>query len=713
MPGSLIRAPREQIVAYIQAYIGRMLDLSDAEVLTNVEFASYGLTSSSGMSLLATLEEELDRELSPALLYEYPTIDAFTEHLASAITGGGDGSLALTTLTPSRAPFDPRRPSADQACRTLLDLLDYRAESTPERVAFKYLNGRGEEVEQLTYAQLRTSARRLAAQLQNERGLRPGERVVLLTSPSLSFLVAFFACQCAQLIPVTCVTPRNRQGLQKLHGIVSSAEPTLLLMDVAASPQLAKLLADDPVLGALQLHAFDYVNDAGALLPGASRAQPEDVAFIQYTSGSTSQPKGVVLTHANLMANERMLTVAMESDERSTWVSWTPLHHDQGLIGGALHPFYTGALCVLMSPSNFALHPMIWLQAIDRYRARVSGGPDFAFELCAKRAKPDVVARLDLSCWQVAFNGADTIRPESLALFSERFAACGFRREAFFNCYGLAEASVFVAGGPMLRPPVIESLGSVLAGPDELARHGYKSDKLIVGCGEAAVDERLIIVEPSTRTLLDHGCVGEIWVSGLNVARRYWNNEHASEALNARLASTGRVALDGSARSILLEQRFLRTGDLGVLRDDGQLFVCGRIKDLMIVEGRNHHPQDLERTVQRSSERFTGGATAAFAYDGDERQLLAIVQELDRPPASTQELRELERLVRRVTAEAHDLAIDRVLFVRKATLPKTSSGKLQRGLVRQRMESGELLLVTPPTTELNDAHASSNLGSSL
>ncbi|HEY9422517.1 MAG TPA: AMP-binding protein, partial [Thermoanaerobaculia bacterium] len=374
---------------------------------------------------------------------------------------------------------------------------------------------------------------------------------------------------------------------------------------------------------------------------------PQALAFLQYTSGSTADPKGVMVTHANLLHNERMIGAAFGMDEESVVVGWLPLYHDMGLIGNVLQPLHAGARCVLMSPVSFLQRPMRWLEAISRYRATTSGGPNFAYELCLRKADPEALAGLDLASWRVAFNGAEPVRPSTLERFAETFAPCGFRPEAFYPCYGLAEATLFVTGGERGSWPRIS---------------GSR-----VSCGHAWMGQRLAVADPETGMELPTGVEGEIWIAGPSVARGYWKNAEATvQDFNAFL-ETG-------------EGPFLRTGDLGVL-DGGELYVTGRIKDLIILRGRNLYPQDIELTAERSHPDLRPGNGAAFSVEiaGEER--LVVVHEVER--RRREGFEEVAEAVRRAVAEEHEAQVHEVVLIRTAGLHKTSSGKVQRGLCRR------------------------------
>ncbi|MFL6234775.1 MAG: amino acid adenylation domain-containing protein, partial [Thermoanaerobaculia bacterium] len=383
----------------------------------------------------------------------------------------------------------------------------------------------------------------------------------------------------------------------------------------------------------------------------AREPDPRSIAFLQYTSGSTATPKGVMVTHANLLHNERMIGAAFDMDEESVVVGWLPLYHDMGLIGNVLQPLHAGGRCVLMSPVAFLQRPMRWLEAVSRYRGTVSGGPNFAYELCLRKAAPEALAGLDLSSWKVAFNGAEPVRASTLERFAAAFAPCGFRREAFYPCYGLAEATLFVTGG-----------------------HGARVERERVSCGRVWMGQRVAIADPENG---EERPEGEIWISGPSVARGYWENEEAT-------------ARDFHAFLPSGEGPFLRTGDLGFL-SGGELYVSGRLKDLIILRGRNHYPQDVELTAERSHPGLLPGGGAAFSVETAGEERLVVVHEVARHRKDGVE--EIAEAVRRAVAAEHEVQVHEVVLIRQAGLPKTSSGKVQRRLCRQQYLQDELPVV--------------------
>ncbi len=418
---------------------------------------------------------------------------------------------------------------------------------------------------------------------------------------------------------------------------------------------------------------------------GGAEPAAEDLAFLQYTSGSTADPKGVRVTHGNLMHNEETIRRAFGLSEESVIVGWLPLYHDMGLIGNVLQPLYLGARCVLMSPVAFLKRPRRWLEAIDRYRGTTSGGPNFAYELCVHRVPPAEREGLDLASWTLAFNGAEPVRAETLDRFAKAFAPQGFEREAFFPCYGLAEATLFVTGGDRSTPPAVETVDAAALERDwmEPVAEDEASARRLVGSGHAWAEQRVAVVDTESGRELPDGRVGEIWLQGPSVAEGYWNRpEQTRSDFEARL-ETG-------------EGPFLRTGDLGFL-DRGELFVTGRLKDLVILRGRNLYPQDLELTAERSHEDLHPGNGAAFSVDVEGEERLVIVHELERRAIrrAQEDPEPVFQAIRQAVAEVHEARVHEVVLIKTVSLPKTSSGKVQRRKCRRQYLDGELAVVVP------------------
>ncbi len=557
--------------------------------------------------------------------------------------------------------------SFQQALRfaTPAGMLRARTAERPDQVAFTFLADGGAEAGRLTYAGLDARARAVAAALR--QAAMPGERALLLYPPGLDFIAAFFGCLYAGVVAVPAYPPRPHDRSQaRLRSIVQDAEPRVALTTSSVLAGVSGLAALAPELGAIRWIATDALEEAGE--EETPEPDPESIAFLQYTSGSTAEPKGVEVTHANLLHNERMIGAAFAQDESAVVVGWLPLYHDMGLIGNVLQPLHAGGRCVLMSPVAFLQRPLRWLEAISRYRGTTSGGPNFAYELCVRKATPEALAGLDLTSWRVAFNGAEPVRAETLERFAATFAPCGFRPEAFYPCYGLAEATLFVAGGELGRRPRVA--------PAALETPGAHR---VVSCGRPWLGQRLAVADPETGAECPPGREGEVWIAGPSVARGYWRNPEATARdFNAFLLATG-------------EGPFLRTGDLGFVTG-GELYVTGRLKDLVILRGRNHYPQDLERTAEASHGDLRPGNGAAFAVETGGEERLVIVLEVERRRRANLEdnLTEVAEAVRRAVAEEHEVQVWEVVLLRAGALPKTSSGKVQRGLCRRLYLAGEL-----------------------
>ncbi|WP_437819699.1 amino acid adenylation domain-containing protein [Sorangium sp. So ce1078] len=565
------------------------------------------------------------------------------------------------------------------AFETLVELGRGRAARHGDELAYSFLvDGESERLD-VTFAEIDRRARAVGAALQAITAV--GERAVLLYAPGLDYVAAFLGCLYAGVVAVPAYPPdpaRLGRTLPRLEAIVADAGARVVLTTEAIAAMGDALADQAPALRAGRWVSTD------ALAPGIEEAwrppavSREALALLQYTSGSTGSPKGVMLTHGNLLANLGAIARGFRTGRASRGVIWLPPFHDMGLIGGVLEPLYAAFPVALMSPLAFLERPIRWLRAISRFGGTVSGGPNFAYDLCARKATAADVAALDLSSWEVAFTGAEPVRHETLERFAATFAPCGFRREAFYPCYGLAEGTLIVTGGergagPGLSAVDREALAGGRAAPPEPGR----AAQTLVGCGRAVdAGGEVRIVDPVSSRERGSGEVGEIWVRGPSVARGYWGRAEATaEAFGARRAD----APD--------EGPYLRTGDLGYARD-GELFVTGRLKDLLIVRGRNLYPDDLERTAEASHPALRRGCSAAFGVEADGEERLVIVQEVD--PRGSPDLAEVVAAVRREVLSQHDVAAHAVVLIGRGTIPKTSSGKIQRSACRAAFLAGEL-----------------------
>jgi amino acid adenylation domain-containing protein len=553
---------------------------------------------------------------------------------------------------------------------TILDVLSRRAAHEPHKKAFIYLaDGESQEVS-LTYGELQKRARAIAACLQQQKAV--GKTALLFYPPGLEFISAFFGCLCAGVIAVPTYPPRGGRDNDRIYAIIKNAEAEFILTTSTVLPVIQNdLLGGDPqqTVTCLSTDQIDVANVKNWQNTGA---YGDTVAFLQYTSGSTGNPKGVIVTHANLLYNQRMIQTGMGHTEESTFFGWLPLFHDMGLVGNVIHPLFIGALSVLMSPVSFLEKPLRWLQGITKYKARTSGGPNFGYELCNRKISPDQRATLDLSSWRVAFNGAEPVRADTLKRFTSTFASQGFRAEAFFPCYGLAEATLIVSGGRESTMPTVLDGGGRL--------------QSAVSCGRPVLDETVLIVDPHSLNECREGEVGEVWVSGANVAAGYWKRPEESERVfRAFTAGSGLGP-------------FLRTGDLGFLQD-GELFISGRLKDLIIIRGRNYYPQDIEVAVEQTHPALRPGCNAAFSVETAGEERLVVVQEID--SAASSSAPRLTTAIAESIAGRLEISPYAVVLIKPGSIPKTSSGKIRRAACRSLFLENTLPVVDEWRAELS------------
>ena len=548
---------------------------------------------------------------------------------------------------------------------TLVDILHSKALYQPDKKAFTFLLDGETKETSLTYRELHLQAFAIATNLQNLGA--SGERALLIYPPGLEFIVAFFGCLYAGVVAVPAYPPRRNQSLSRLQSIVADARATIGLTTKTVLSNVKHQFTHSPTLQALHWLATDNIASDLAQAWHKPAISSDTLAFLQYTSGSTGTPKGVMLSHGNLLHNEQMIQQAMQHTEKTIFVGWLPLFHDMGLIGDVLQSLYLGIPCILMSPVAFLQRPLRWLQAITRYKATTSGGPNFAYELCVSKITNQQREALDLSSWEIAFNGAEPVRVETLERFATAFEPCGFRREALYPCYGMAETTLLVSGGLKAALPVLTTIqGDALEQHRVVSASGENEEvRTLVGCGQTLLEQQIVIAHPHTLTRCQPNEVGEIWVWGNSVAQGYWNRpEETQTTFRAYLADTG-------------EGPFLRTGDLGFLQD-GELFVTGRIKDLIIIRGRNHYPQDIEMTVEHSHPVLQFGCTAAFSVEVKRQELLVVACEVERTSRRNLDVDEVVGAIRKAVSEQHDLEVYGVVLLKTASIPKTSSGKVQR-----------------------------------
>ena len=563
----------------------------------------------------------------------------------------------------------------------LVDLLIQRAKNQPHKVAYTFLqDGETKEIT-LTYQELDHRARAIAAYLQTF--CKPRARALLLYPSGLEFIEAFFGCLYAGVVAVPAYPPRRNQNMHRLQAILKDVQATFVLTTKSFLSDIEIKLSENLELTSLHYIATDAIPTERLDSWQELELTSDTLAFLQYTSGSTGDPKGVMITHGNIIYNSKAINQCFEDTPESQGVSWLPPYHDMGLIGGILQPLYVGASMVLISPVDFLQKPIRWLQAISRYGGTTSGGPNFAYDLCANRISPEQKSTLDLSAWKVAFNGAEPIRAETLQRFSEAFAECGFRPAAFYPCYGMAETTLIVSGGIPSREPVIRHVKAEALEQNHitLLETPQPGSRTLVGCGHTILDQDIIIVDPKAQVQRPSGRVGEIWVAGRTVAQGYWNREVESQATFAAYLSDTR------------QGPYLRTGDLGFLDSEGELFVTGRLKEIILIRGRNYYPQDIERIAEKSCPALRANSGAAFSVEINGRERLIITHEVERSYLRKLNVAEIARAIRRAVSEEFGLQVHTILLLKTNSLLKTSSGKIQRRVCRQAFLNGTLNVV--------------------
>ena len=613
---------------------------------------------------------------------------------------------------------------------TLVDLLRRRFAQAPDRIIYTLLDDDFFDSgivsgPTLSYRQLDTHARSIAHHLASLGHM--GDRVLLLFAPGLEFMPAFFACLYAGMIPVPVFPPTRgleADPLTAVRRIVHDCSPVAILIGGEHAQEIQRLCAADT-----HLNSRHWLNIEQVDMVSADQWQRPDIdshstALLQYTSGSTGSPRGVMVSHANILANEYIIQLAfnhMTHARPGVGVCWLPFQHDMGLMGSVLQAVFVDGPCYFMSPLQFLRKPIRWLQAMSHLAPQTaysSGGPNFAYELCVRKLKPEHLIDLDLSHWEVAYVGSEHVSPQTLKRFSAAFAPCGFNPNAFYPCYGLAEATLYVTGGHYLQPPIIRTFiehqgrmirdthTGVYTGTQPLVETAAIDDRRttaasldtiagaaavteqtsrrLVGCGRPWLQDEVIIVDPESCRQCPPGTIGEIWVSGSGVAQGYWNRPQETQQTFAAYTQPQRRG------------PFLRTGDLGFF-DDGELFISGRLKDLIIIRGRNYFPEDIEATVQKLHTAFAAVSTVALGHQAGGEERLVILQEIDRGNRRFDPT-QLATLIRQTIAEEHQLNTHDIRFLRKGMLPKTTSGKLRRFAAHERYAAGQLLEWTDPQT---------------
>ncbi|MFG1312281.1 amino acid adenylation domain-containing protein [Xanthobacter autotrophicus] len=539
-----------------------------------------------------------------------------------------------------------------------------------EALALQLLDDPRDGERTVSYAALDARARAFATRLVDHA--EPGARVLLLLETGFDYVGAFFGCLYAGLIAVPAFPPEaNRpQHQARLAAMARDCGAAVALVHAGDRGAAESLLAARPGTAVLCVEDVADGDGAGFVLP---RPRPSDIAFLQYTSGSTSTPKGVMVSHGNLIANEVAIRAGFSILPDKTILSWLPLYHDMGLIGGLLQPLFNGSACILMSPRHFLARPVRWLEAMSRFRSEVSGGPDFAYRMCVERIDPAQADGLDLSDWKVAYSGSEPVRASTMEAFAARFAPLGFDARALHPCYGLAEATLFVTArrrGEGLTAPGFDA--ARLAEGEAQPGQGAEAVR-VVACGVPAADHGVRILDPATGAPLAEGRMGEVVAFGPSIAQGYWNNPAATAATFPDM--------DGV--------RILRTGDLGFL-SAGQLYLAGRAKDVIIIRGQNLYPHDIEEVIEREVDLVRQGRIAAFPVACDDGEGIGVAVEISRRTRKTVSAQSIAALVSEAVGDAFLEPARVVVLLEPGALPRTSSGKLQRSAVARGYQDGTL-----------------------
>lgn len=576
--------------------------------------------------------------------------------------------------------------------KTIVSLANYHGESIPEKQFIQWLDRGNIESDSYTYAELDTNARSLAVAINNLLATNEtspnkdnAQKVALIVvQPGLSFVVSFFACLYAGVIAVPTYPPKKNETLNKLGLLACDAKADLIITDKVTAPLIGELRKQ---VSGIKFLLSDEIDKSLAGFWRYPEITENSVAFYQYTSGSTGTPKGVVISHCNLMSNQQIIAEAMNHDSQTVVVGWLPMFHDMGLIGNLLQPFYLGARCILMSPSSFIMNPIRWLEAISKYKATVSGGPNFAYDLCISRTTEKQRKDLDLSSWKIAFNGSEPIRIETLNNFSKTFSGNQFSDTAFYPCYGMAESTLLITGSSHNSSPYTITVdkqalskNEVVLAPENLASESDAKNELnladntqttrLVSSGIVYKECCVKIVDPSSNLAQQEGVIGEIWTKSDSVAMQYKGKPQLSkQTFNATIANEP----DGS--------EYLRTGDLGFIHNS-ELFVTGRLKDLIIINGKNHYPQDIERTVLSADCKLCDCTAAAFSIDMNNREQLIVVLSIKKNLLNKIDRKNLGKTIMSLLTKCHGVNIsDLVLSLTR--LPLTSSGKIRRSICRE------------------------------
>ncbi|MBE9045948.1 fatty acyl-AMP ligase [Pleurocapsales cyanobacterium LEGE 10410] len=583
---------------------------------------------------------------------------------------------------------------------TIVDVLLDKSIAQSNQTAYTFLADGENESGSCTYRELDLQARAIAVQLLTQ--VKPGDRALLVYpyTSGLEFIAGFLGCLYAGVIAVTDYPRQHIKSLSQYQERIIDCQAAIALTTQEFADRIKGQLVTNPGM-ALKLKALPWIASDRVNLDLAKQWQPpkitgDTLAFLQYTSGSTGQPKGVMITHSNVLHNSEVIYKSFGHHDQTKILMWLPMFHDMGLIGGVMQPLFAGLPAVLMSPIALAQKPLLWLQALSRYRITTSGGPNFAYDLLCQKVTEEQRASLDLSNWSVAFTGAEPVRAETLKKFAELYEPCGFRQEAFYPCYGMAEATLFITGVDASQNPTITYLDKAALSEDRVVTVApdHSNSKAVVSCGHTFNNDEIIIVNPETKTQCENR-VGEIWAAGRGIGQGYWQKESQTE-------NTFRATLADNPH-----RTYLRTGDLGFI-SNGELYITGRIKDMMILWGRNHYPQHIEETVETCHPSLRHNHGAAFSIEVNGEEQLVIAHEVNRTDLRNLNAEEVIGAIRLAVGEQNLANVFAVALLKTGSIPKTSSGKIQRRACQRMFLEGSLSTVAQwqqseiPDTDITD-----------
>ncbi|MBU2651612.1 MAG: fatty acyl-AMP ligase, partial [Bacteroidetes bacterium] len=563
---------------------------------------------------------------------------------------------------------------------SITDILKYRAEQTPEQTAYIFLKDGEDDEEKLTYAELYGSAMHIAGEL-IKAGAR-GERALMLYPPGLEFVTALFGCLYSGVVAVPAYPPRKNRSLNRIRSIVADSGAAIVMTTEQIHQTFLKNFQDVEELKNLQWVETLVEKKANSDTEKYFVPETDDVALLQYTSGSTGQPKGVIVSHQNIMRNSEFLRQCFELSTSTVSVNWLPSFHDMGLILGVIQPIFTGFTVVLIPPVAFVQKPSRWMKAITKYKGTHAGGPNFSYDLCVEKTTDEEKDRINLVSLNTFYNGAESVRQNTLLSFTDAFSKNGFELRKFYPTYGMAETTLIISGGKINDDPVFLELNSTELEKGRVvpADENTKKTSHHVGVGYAWIDTKIIVADPETLKVCPDDIVGEIWVSGSIVTKGYWKKPDETENIFNAYTSDTR------------EGPFLRTGDLG-FRHNGELFIAGRIKDMIIIRGRNYYPQDIELITESASQAIRPNCSAAFSIEKDGEEKLVVVAEVERTFIRDLDIDALCDEIRAAVFEEFELDIYGIQLLRTASIPKTSSGKIQRRICREGFLQGTLEVI--------------------